>query len=160
MERDAQVADCHNTVGACGTPGGTFARHIHKPEFVSGRSWNMLLFNIYSQQELETAFGNIADSCGGGGGLYGYLLYQMYVIVKESSNVFGSMMVIGVMVHLVCQIVINVSVATNVIPNTGVTLPFISSGGSALLMTMVECGMCIGIRRQQTRRVYQKHLNE
>lgn len=41
----------------------------------------------------------------------GYLLYQMYVIVKESSNVFGSMMVIGVMVHLVCQIVINVSVA-------------------------------------------------
>ena len=92
--------------------------------------------------------------------LYGYLLYQMYVIVKESSNVIGSMMVIGVMVHLVCQIVINVSVATNVIPNTGVTLPFISSGGSALLMTMVECGMCIGIRRQQTRRVYQKHLNE
>ena len=92
--------------------------------------------------------------------LYGYLLYQMYVIVKESSNVFGSMIVIGVMIHLVCQIVINVSVATNLFPNTGVTLPFISSGGSALLMTMVECGMCIGIRRQQTRRVYQKHLND
>ena len=92
--------------------------------------------------------------------LYGYLLYQMYVIVKESSNVFGSMIVIGVIIHLVCQIVINVSVATNLFPNTGVTLPFISSGGSALLMTMVECGMCIGIRRQQTRRVYQKHLND
>ena len=71
--------------------------------------------------------------------LYGYLLYQMYVIVKESSNVFGSMIVIGVIIHLVCQIVINVSVATNLFPNTGVTLPFISSGGSALLMTMVEC---------------------
>ena len=84
----------------------------------------------------------------------------MYVIVKESSNVFGSMIVIGVIIHLVCQIVINVSVATNLFPNTGVTLPFISSGGSALLMTMVECGMCIGIRRQQTRRVYQKHLND
>lgn len=92
--------------------------------------------------------------------LYGYLLYQMYVIVKESSNVFGSMMVIGVMIHLMCQIVINVCVATNLFPNTGVTLPFISSGGSALLMTMVECGMCIGIRRQQIRRVYQKHLND
>ncbi len=92
--------------------------------------------------------------------LYGYLLYQMYVIVKESSNVFGSMVVIGVMIHLMCQIVINVCVATNLFPNTGVTLPFISSGGSALLMTMVECGMCIGIRRQQIRRVYQKHLND
>ena len=91
--------------------------------------------------------------------LYGYLLYQMYIIVKESSNVFGSMLVVGVMVHLMCQVVINVCVATNLFPNTGVALPFISSGGSALLMTMIECGMCIGVRRQQVKRTYQKHLN-
>lgn len=90
--------------------------------------------------------------------LYGYLLYQMYVIAKESPNVLGSMLVIGVMIHLACQVVINVSVATNLFPNTGVALPFISSGGTALLMTMAECGICIGVRWQQTRRVYQKHL--
>lgn len=91
--------------------------------------------------------------------LYGYLLYQMYVIARESPNVFGCMLVVGVMIHLACQVVINVSVATNLIPNTGVALPFISSGGTALLMTMAECGLCIGVRRQQTKRIYQKHLN-
>ncbi len=90
--------------------------------------------------------------------LYGYLLYQMYIIVKESRNVFGSMVVIGVMIHIVCQIVINVCVATNLFPNTGVTLPFISSGGSSLIMIMVECGLCISIRKQQVKRTYQKHV--
>lgn len=92
--------------------------------------------------------------------LYGYLLYQMYMIVKESRDVFGTMVVIGVMVHLTCQVVINVCVATNLFPNTGVALPFISSGGTAIMATMVECGLCIGIRRQQTRRMYQKYLND
>lgn len=92
--------------------------------------------------------------------MYGYLLYQMWVIVRESRDVFGSMAVVGVMVHLSCQIVINVCVATNVFPNTGVSLPFISKGGTALVMTMGECGLCMGIRRQQTKRMYQKYLND
>lgn len=92
--------------------------------------------------------------------MYGYLIYQLYVIVKESSNVFGSVLVIGTMVHFICQIIINVCVATNLFPNTGVSLPFISSGGSALITTMMECGICIGVRRQQTRRKYQKYLAE
>lgn len=92
--------------------------------------------------------------------MYGYLIYQFYVIVKESSNVFGSVLVIGTMVHFICQIIINVCVATNMFPNTGVSLPFISSGGSALITTMMECGICIGVRRQQTRRMYQKYLAE
>ena len=55
---------------------------------------------------------------------------------------------------------INVGVATNILPNTGVTLPFISSGGSALITIMAECGLCIGIRRQQVKRIYQKSLRE
>lgn len=92
--------------------------------------------------------------------MYGYLIYQLYVIVKESSNVFGSVLVIGTMVHFICQIIINVCVATNLFPNTGVSLPFISSGGSALITTMAECGLCIGVRRQQTRRMYQKYAAE
>ncbi|MBO5260736.1 MAG: FtsW/RodA/SpoVE family cell cycle protein [Coprococcus sp.] len=92
--------------------------------------------------------------------IYGYLLYQLYVIVMESKNIFGSMIVIGVMIHIVCQVVINVGVATNILPNTGVTLPFISSGGSALITIMAECGLCIGIRRQQVKRIYQKSLRE
>jgi len=48
----------------------------------------------------------------------------------------------------------------NLFPTTAVSLPFISSGGSALITTMIECGICIGVRSQQTKRMYQKHLAE
>ena len=92
--------------------------------------------------------------------LYAYLLYRLFVIAQNAPDMFGSLMVSGIFIHIALQVILNIAVVVNLMPNTGVTLPFISSGGSALLMTMVECGMCIGIRRQQTRRVYQKHLNE
>lgn len=84
--------------------------------------------------------------------LYGYLIYQLTIIVRECTNVMGSAMVIGVIVHITCQVLINVGVATNLIPNTGVGLPFISYGGTAVLMLMLEIGMCISVRVNQINR--------
>jgi cell division protein FtsW len=84
--------------------------------------------------------------------LYGYLIYQLTIIVRECTNVMGCAMVIGVIVHITCQVLINVGVATNLIPNTGVGLPFISYGGTAVLMLMVEIGMCISVRVNQINR--------
>ncbi len=84
--------------------------------------------------------------------MYAYLLYQMYVIIRESHNMFGSLLVLGVMLHIGFQVIVNVAVATNSFPNTGVSLPFISSGGSAMVCTLVEIGMVIGVRRQQVKK--------
>ena len=113
----------------------------------------------------DMIFSIICEELGIFGGLivlmlYAYLLYRLFVIAQNAPDMFGSLMVSGIFIHIALQVILNIAVVVNLMPNTGVTLPFISSGGSALLMTMVECGMCIGIRRQQTRRVYQKHLNE
>lgn len=80
--------------------------------------------------------------------MYGYLLYQMYIIVKESRNMYACAFVLGVMLHLITQIVVNVCVTVNLFPNTGVTLPFISYGGTATLSTLAEIGMVLGIRRK------------
>ncbi len=88
--------------------------------------------------------------------MYGYLLYQMFVVVRESRNLFGSIVVIGVMLHIIFQVVVNVCVAVNFFPNTGVSLPFISSGGSAILCTLIEIGLVVGIRRQQYNRKYSR----
>lgn len=88
--------------------------------------------------------------------MYGYLLYQMYIIVKESRNLYGSALVLGVMLHIITQIVVNVCVAVNFFPNTGVSLPFISYGGTAILFTLIEIGLVIGVRRQQVRRRYSR----
>lgn len=88
--------------------------------------------------------------------MFGYLLYQMFIVVRESRNLYGSVVVIGVMLHIIFQIIVNVCVAVNFFPNTGVSLPFISSGGSAILCTLIEIGLVIGIRRQQCNRKYSR----
>jgi cell division protein FtsW len=88
--------------------------------------------------------------------MYGYLLYQLFIVVRESRNLYASLIVIGVMLHIIFQIIVNVCVAVNFFPNTGVSLPFVSSGGSAIICTLAEIGLVIGIRRQQYNRKYSK----
>jgi cell division protein FtsW len=118
------------------------------------------LVNIPESQN-DMIFAIICEELGVVGALlmflmFGYLLYQMYIVVKESRNLYGSLVVIGVMLHIIFQIIVNVCVSVNFFPNTGVSLPFISSGGSAILCTLIEMGLVIGIRRQQVNRKYSR----
>ena len=77
--------------------------------------------------------------------LYGLIIYRIYVIAKNAADMYGSMICIGVMAHLSIQVILNIAVVTGVIPNTGVTLPFISYGGSAAAFTMVEMGLVLSV---------------
>lgn len=77
--------------------------------------------------------------------LYGLIIYRIYVIAKNAVDLYGSMICIGVMAHLSIQVLLNIAVVTGVIPNTGVTLPFISYGGSAVAFTMVEVGLVLSV---------------
>lgn len=77
--------------------------------------------------------------------LYGLIIYRIYVIARNAADMYGSMICIGVMAHLSIQVILNIAVVTGVIPNTGVTLPFISYGGSAALFTMVEMGLVLSV---------------
>jgi cell division protein FtsW len=61
---------------------------------------------------------------------------------------FGELLVSGVFIHIALQVVLNIAVVTNSIPNTGVTLPFISYGGTSVLFLMAEMGMVLSISRQ------------
>ncbi len=77
--------------------------------------------------------------------LFIYIIYRIYQIAINASDLFGTMICTGVMAHLGAQVVLNIAVVTNVIPNTGVTLPFISYGGSAILLTMAEVGLVLSV---------------
>jgi len=59
----------------------------------------------------------------------------------------GTMIVVGVMGHIAIQLILNISVVTGLIPNTGIGLPFISYGGTSLLFLMVEIGLVFSVAR-------------
>ena len=80
--------------------------------------------------------------------MYVLLLWRLYIIAVNAKNMYGSFLVIGVFAHLSLQMILNMLVVTNIIPNTGVTLPFISYGGSSIICTLSEIGLVFSVARQ------------
>ena len=76
------------------------------------------------------------------------LLWRMMIVANNAPDLFGSLIVVGVMGHIALQVVLNIAVVTNVVPNTGITLPFISYGGSAVVMQLAEIGMVMNVARR------------
>ena len=70
------------------------------------------------------------------------------IIAGNAPDLFGAMLVTGVLAHIAIQVVLNIAVVTNVIPNTGITLPFISYGGTSVLFLMIEMGMVLSVSNQ------------
>ncbi len=80
--------------------------------------------------------------------LFMYLLYRIFRIYKESRRRFDRVLVLGVFLHLSVQILLNYAVTLGLFPTMGVTLPFISAGGSAALFSLLELGMVLSVDKQ------------
>lgn len=76
------------------------------------------------------------------------ILYRMVFIAKNSQSRFGGLLVVGVFAHIALQVLLNVMVVTNLFPPTGITLPFISYGGSATVCLLLEIGMVFSVSRE------------
>lgn len=79
--------------------------------------------------------------------LFMLIVWRMMVISNNAPDLFGSLLVVGVMSHIAIQVILNIAVVTNSIPNTGVILPFISYGGTSILILMCEIGLVLGVSR-------------
>lgn len=79
--------------------------------------------------------------------LFIVLIWSCMMIANSAVDQFGSMLVVGVMSHFAIQVILNIAVVTNTIPNTGITLPFISYGGSATLFLLSEIGIVLNVSR-------------
>ncbi|MCR4923520.1 MAG: putative lipid II flippase FtsW [Lachnospiraceae bacterium] len=75
------------------------------------------------------------------------MIWRFFVIANNAEDEFGAMLVIGVMAHISIQVILNIAVVTNTIPNTGITLPFISYGGSAVVFLLIEMGLVLNVAR-------------
>ena len=78
-------------------------------------------------------------------GLYTYFLYRMLVIAAESKDEYGSLVAVGVTSMFAYQIIQNIGMTVSLIPVTGVTLPFISYGGSSVLTSMANLGLILNV---------------
>lgn len=95
----------------------------------------------------------IVEELGYLGGLVVLLLFFLFIyrgfyIAKKAPDKFGMLIVMGIIFQLGMQAILNIGVACNAFPNTGVSLPFFSSGGTALLIQLAEMGVVLSVSRQ------------
>lgn len=77
--------------------------------------------------------------------MFGILLYRLMFIAQNAPDTYGALMVTGIFAHIALQVIFNVAVVLNVIPTTGITLPFISYGGTSMVFLLVEMGIALSV---------------
>ena len=86
--------------------------------------------------------------------LFVLLLLRGITIAVNAPDKFGALLTVGFTVQVVMQAVLNMAVVTNTIPNTGISLPFFSSGGTSLMMLLGEMGIVLSVSRQAGQQKY------
>ena len=79
--------------------------------------------------------------------IFAFMIYRMLIITFSVKEPEGVYLVVGVLIHLSLQVILNIAVVTGVLPNTGVSLPFISFGGSSILILLAEMGIVLSVAR-------------
>ena len=79
--------------------------------------------------------------------LFMLLIWRFMVIANNARDLYGALLVTGILAHIAIQVILNIAVVTNSIPNTGVTLPFISYGGTSVVFLMAEMGLALSVSR-------------
>ncbi|NCT09928.1 MAG: FtsW/RodA/SpoVE family cell cycle protein [Flavobacteriia bacterium] len=106
--------------------------------------------NFLPQSTSDFIFAIIAEEYGLIGGVfvlftYFLLFFRFFVVIRKTTTIFGTLLVVGVGIPIIFQAFINMAVATSLFPVTGQTLPLISSGGTSIWMTCFAIGMILSV---------------
>lgn len=126
-------------IGSGGIWGKGLGQSMQKRGFLP-ESHNDMIFSIICEE--LGLFGAIAVIF-----LFIVLIWCCMVIANNTVDLFGALLVVGVMAHYAIQVILNIAVVTNTIPNTGISLPFISYGGTSVLFLLVEIGIVLNVSR-------------
>ena len=124
-------------IGSGGLFGQGLGQSIQKLGFLP-ESQNDMIFAIICEE--LGLFGAISIIL-----VFLFMIFRFMVIANNAPDLFGALLVVGVMGHIAIQVVLNIAVVTNTIPNTGITLPFISYGGTSVLFIMMEMGIVLSV---------------
>ena len=137
--RGFQTLQALYAIGSGGIFGKGLGQSMQKLGFLP-EAQNDMIFSIICEE--LGLFGGIAVIL-----LFVLLIWRFMVIANNSSDLFGALLVVGVMGHIAIQVILNIAVVTNTIPNTGISLPFISYGGSSVMFLMVEIGLVLSVAK-------------
>lgn len=127
-------------IGSGGIFGKGFGNSVQKkPGFIPEAHTDMIFSIICEELGLVGALVIV--------GLLIYLLYLIFQVAKNSENVYGSVLAMGIFFHIGVQSIINIAVNINFFPNTGIPLPFFSYGGTSIVVIMAEMGLVMSIDR-------------
>lgn len=80
--------------------------------------------------------------------LFVFMLYRLFFIAQNAPDLLGSLIATGIFVHIALQVVLNLAVVTNLIPTTGITLPFVSYGGTSIMFLMAEMALALSVSKR------------
>ena len=124
-------------IGSGGLFGKGLGNSIQKLGFVPEAQNDMIFSIICEELGLFGAIAIIFVFC--------LMLWRFMIIANNAPDLYGSLIMVGIMAHIAIQVVLNIAVVTNVIPNTGITLPFISYGGTSVIFLLAEMGLALNI---------------
>lgn len=136
-DKGFQVLQGLYAIGSGGLVGQGLGESIQKLGFLP-ESQNDMIFAIICEE--LGLFGAVSIIL-----IFLFMIYRFMVIANNAPDLFGAMLVVGVMGHIAIQVILNIAVVTNTIPNTGITLPFISYGGTSVLFLLMEMGMVLSV---------------
>ena len=126
-------------IGSGGILGKGLGQSMQKLGFLP-EAQNDMIFSIICEE--LGLFGAIAVLL-----MFILLIWRCMIIANNAPDLFGALLVVGVMGHIAIQVILNVAVVTNTIPNTGISLPFISYGGSSVMFLLAEIGIVFSVGR-------------
>ena len=136
-EKGYQTLQGLYAIGSGGVFGVGLGNSVQKLGFVP-EAQNDMIFSIICE-ELGLAGAGIIVF------LFLLLIWRFFMIASGSRDLFGALIATGAMAHMMIQVVLNIAVVTNTIPNTGITLPFISYGGTSVMFLLIEMGLVLSV---------------
>lgn len=135
-----QVMQGLYAIGSGGFFGKGLGNSLQKLDYVP-EAQNDMIFTIICEE--LGLFGAIMLTI-----LFAFMLYRLFFIAQNAPDLLGSLIASGIFIHIALQVVLNIAVVTNVIPTTGITLPFISYGGTSIVFLMAEMALALSVSKR------------
>lgn len=137
FEKGYQTLQGLYAIGSGGLFGRGLGESVQKLGFVP-EAQNDMIFSIVCEELGLFGAGFILI-------LFLILIWRFFVIATHARDLFGALIAAGAMAHMMIQVILNIAVVTNSIPNTGITLPFISYGGTSVVFLLLEMGLVLSV---------------